>query len=44
MVEKYVYDRDVPYFNILVPTTDTVKFGNVMGKLISNNNNLLLSG
>ena len=38
------YDIEVPYFNILVPTPDTVKFKFVLDKLILGGNNVLFNG
>ena len=33
-VEKFVYDPNAPYFNLMVPTTDTTRFSYVMTNLI----------
>jgi dynein heavy chain len=44
LVTDYKYDADVPYFNILVPTNDTVKYKYLFGKLLGGKKNVLLSG
>lgn len=44
LVTDYKYSKTVPYFNILVPTSDTVKFKTLTSLLIKNSYNLLLSG
>ena len=44
LLTEYKYDKEVPYFNILVPTPDTTKFKYIMGKLSKSGNNCLLSG
>lgn len=44
LVTEFKYDREVPYFNILVPTADTVKYKYIIGRLIKAGKNCLLSG
>lgn len=44
VVPEFVYDSNVPFFNILVPTADTVKFGFVINKLINGGFNVLSLG
>lgn len=44
LVTEYKYDADVPYFNILVPTGDTVRYKYLINKLLQNRKNILLSG
>ncbi|XP_076248728.1 dynein heavy chain at 16F [Calliopsis andreniformis] len=34
IMPKFVYDSEVPFFDILVPTVDTVRFGFIMKKLV----------
>jgi dynein heavy chain len=43
-VTDFVYDKTVPYFNILVPTADTVKFKSVISRLVSKDKNVLITG
>ena len=44
LVTKYNYRKDEPFFNILVPTSDTVKYKYIAKKLVTNGYNLLVSG
>lgn len=44
LVTEYKYDPDVPYFNILVPTGDTVRYKYLINKLLQHRKNILLSG
>lgn len=44
LITEFKYSVNVPYFNILVPTSDTVKFKSVLSKLLKNGKNVLLSG
>lgn len=44
MVTEFKYDPETPYFNILVPTSDTVKYKYVLNKLVENKKNCLISG
>jgi len=44
LVREFVYDKNVPYFNILVPTTDTAKYQYLMERLLPAGNNVLLMG
>jgi len=43
-VENFKYELKMNYFEILVPTTDTVKFKDILKILLNNNNNILFSG
>lgn len=44
IVEQFVYDADVPYFDILVPTTDTAKFGYIAETLFEQNRPVMFTG
>lgn len=44
LVTEFKYDADVPFFNILVPTNDTVKYKYLFKKLLGGSKNVLLSG
>lgn len=44
MVTEYKYDPEVPYFNILVPTGDTVRYKYLTKKLVQAKKNILVSG
>ena len=44
LVPEWEYEPELPYFSILVPTSDTVKFKFLLDKLVSGGCNLLLSG
>lgn len=41
---QFVYDASQPYFNILVPTSDTVRFSFMLENLIRNNFKAFLTG
>lgn len=41
---EFKYDTEVPYFNILVPTSDTVKYKYLFNKLLGGKKNCLLAG
>jgi dynein heavy chain len=44
LVKDFKYLEGMPYFSILVPTADTVKFKYVLEKLLQGRNNCLISG
>jgi len=44
LITEFKFSLDIPFFNILVPTADTVKFNNLLSKLLKNGKNVLLSG
>lgn len=44
LITEFKFNLETPYFNILVPTSDTVKFKNLLSKLCKNGRNVLLSG
>ena len=44
VVPEFIFDANVPFFNILVPTADTFKFGYVINKLIIGGYNVLSLG
>jgi len=44
ILTEFKYRKEVPYFNILVPTADTVKHKFLLDKLISGGFNVLISG
>ena len=39
-----MFDSSVSFFNIIVPTADTYKFGYIINKLMSGGFNVLLTG
>jgi len=43
-IETFVYDEEVPYFNILVPTVDTCRYKYLLKTLVENGNNVLFMG
>jgi dynein heavy chain len=43
-VPDWQFDTEQPYFNILVPTPDTVKFKYIADKLICGGNSVLFNG
>jgi dynein heavy chain len=44
LVQPFVYDPAAPYFNLVVPTTDTTRFSYLMKKLITVNKPCFLTG
>ncbi len=34
-MDEFIYNKETPYFNLLVPTIDTTKISYVLEKLIS---------
>ncbi|KAK9295362.1 hypothetical protein QLX08_010308 [Tetragonisca angustula] len=44
IMPKFVYDSEMPFFDILVPTIDTVRFGYLTKKLIEINKPVFLTG
>lgn len=43
-IPNFEYNCDVPFFEMLVPTVDTVRFGHIIEKLINVNYPVLLTG
>ncbi|XP_030643583.1 dynein heavy chain 6, axonemal [Chanos chanos] len=44
IIPSFKYDRDTPFFEMLVPTTDTVRYGFLMEKLLSVRHSVLFTG
>lgn len=44
IIPVFTYDKEIPFFEMLVPTIDTVRFGHIMEKLINVNYPVLLTG
>ncbi|XP_054978204.1 dynein axonemal heavy chain 6 [Sorex araneus] len=44
IIPTFKYNRDVPFFEMLVPTTDTVRFGYLMEKLLAVKHSVLFTG
>lgn len=44
IIPLFKYDREQPFFEMLVPTTDTVRFGYLMEKLLSVRRSVLFTG
>lgn len=43
-MDDFKYSKEIPYFNILVPTQDTAKYKYLLNILVANQVNLLLMG
>nr|XP_006813236.1 PREDICTED: dynein heavy chain 6, axonemal [Saccoglossus kowalevskii] len=41
---SFKYDKDIPFFDMLVPTTDTVRYGYLMEKFLSVKRSVLFTG
>lgn len=44
IVSTFKYDPQMPFFEMLVPTIDTVRFGYVFEKLLAVNHPVLITG
>nr|KAF6328674.1 dynein axonemal heavy chain 6 [Pipistrellus kuhlii] len=44
IIPSFKYSRDVPFFEMLVPTVDTVRFGYLMEKLLAVRHSVLFTG
>jgi dynein heavy chain len=44
VVPKFVYNRNKPYFEMLVPTIDSVRYGYLMEKLMHVHKSVLFTG
>jgi dynein heavy chain len=44
LMPNFVYNPQEPFFEILIPTIDTVRFGYIMQKLIEVNKPVLFTG
>ncbi|XP_054012221.1 dynein axonemal heavy chain 6 [Hylaeus anthracinus] len=44
IMPEFLYDAEVPFFDILVPTVDTVRFGYIMKKLVEIDKPVLFTG
>lgn len=44
IVPPFKYDKEVPFFEMLVPTVDTVRFGYLLEKFLSVNHSVLYTG
>lgn len=43
-LEEFIYDPTLPFFNLLVPTIDTVRYSYIMEWLLSINKRVYLTG
>ncbi|XP_050294811.1 dynein axonemal heavy chain 6 [Anthonomus grandis grandis] len=44
IMPEFVYDKNIPFFDTLVPTLDTVRFGYIMERLINVNHAVMITG
>lgn len=44
IVPNFVYNADVPYFELLVPTVDSIRYSYVMQRLVEMNQPVMLTG
>ena len=44
IIPSFKYSADVPYFDLLVPTVDTVRYGFMMEKLLTVNRSVMFTG
>ncbi|XP_051785909.1 dynein axonemal heavy chain 6 [Erpetoichthys calabaricus] len=44
IIPLFKYDKEVPFFQMLVPTTDTVRYGYLMEKLLAVRHSVLFTG
>lgn len=44
LMPAFVYDKEQPFFDILVPTIDTVRFGYIVQKLVQANKPVFVTG
>ena len=44
IIPVFKYNPEIPFFDMLVPTMDTVRFGYLMEKLLSVNRSVLFTG
>lgn len=44
IIPPFKYDSETPFFEMLVPTVDTVRFGYIMEKLLAVNHPVLFTG
>lgn len=44
IIPTFKYSRDIPFFEMLVPTADTVRFGYLMEKLLAVRHSVLFTG
>ena len=44
ITQDFVYDKDIPYFNLLVPTIDTVRYSFIMEWLLIFNKKIFVTG
>ena len=44
IVPAFKYNKEIPFFEMLVPTTDTVRFGFLLEKFLSVNHSVLYTG
>ncbi|XP_076764569.1 dynein heavy chain at 16F [Xylocopa sonorina] len=44
IMSEFKYDNEIPFFDILVPTVDTVRFGYMMRKLLQINKSVFFTG
>jgi len=44
IVPKFVYSADTPYFELLVPTVDSIRYAYVMQRLVQMNQPVMITG
>jgi dynein heavy chain len=43
-VPEFVFDKDAQFFDLLVPTIDTIKYSNIIEQMLSIEKPLILTG
>ncbi|CAH8607094.1 unnamed protein product [Heterobilharzia americana] len=44
MLGTFIYDKKIPFFDMIVPTVDTVRYGYMLEKLLAANQSVLFTG
>ncbi|CAI2733353.1 unnamed protein product [Schistosoma spindalis] len=44
LINTFIYNKQIPFFDMIVPTVDTVRYGYLLDKLLSVNQSVLFTG
>ncbi|XP_018654464.1 LOW QUALITY PROTEIN: hypothetical protein Smp_130810 [Schistosoma mansoni] len=44
MINTFIYNKQIPFFDMVVPTVDTVRYGYMLDKLLAANQSVLFTG
>lgn len=44
LLNTFIYNKQIPFFDMIVPTIDTIRYGYMLDKLLAVNQSVLFTG